>query len=69
MGEMTLNDLTSISFVEYANKLIRQYIPKETDFDIVTHRFVKKIQTKINRRPREELNFSTPTVEFFKHFR
>lgn len=55
--------------VEYTNKLIRQYIPKGTDFTTVTPRFVKKIQTKLNRRPREKLNFSTPTAEFFKHFR
>lgn len=55
--------------VEYTNKLIRQYIPKGTDFATVTPQFVKKIQTKLNRRPREKLNFSTPTAEFFKHFR
>ncbi|GAB6869326.1 hypothetical protein JCM16496A_17310 [Bacteroides rodentium JCM 16496] len=55
--------------VEYTNKLIRQYIPKGTDFDTITNRFVKKIQTKLNRRPREKLYFSTPTIEFFKHFR
>ena len=55
--------------VEYTNKLIRQYIPKGTVFDNVTPQFVRKVQTKLNRRPREKLNFSTPTVEFFKHFR
>lgn len=54
--------------VEYTNKLIRQYIPKGTDFSTVTPNFIKKIQTKLNRRPREKLNFSTPKVEFFKHF-
>lgn len=54
---------------ENTNKLIRQYIPKGTDFSTVTPGFVKKIQTKLNRRPREKLNFSSPTVEFFKHFR
>lgn len=54
--------------VEYTNKLIRQYIPKGTDFTSVTPRFVKKIQHKLNRRPREKLKFSTPLVEFFKHF-
>lgn len=55
--------------VEYTNKLIRHYIPKDTDFDTITSQFVKKIQTKLNRRPKEKLNFSTPTVKFFKHFR
>ncbi|HJH61268.1 MAG TPA: IS30 family transposase, partial [Bacteroidetes bacterium] len=28
--------------------------------------FIKEIQYKINRRPREKLNFSTPKKEFFK---
>lgn len=54
--------------VEYTNKLIRQYIPKGTDFSTITPGFVHKIQHKLNRRPREKLNFSTPKVEFFKHF-
>lgn len=54
--------------VEYTNKLIRQYIPKGTDFATVTPQFIKKIQTKLNKRPREKLNFSNPLKEFFKHF-
>lgn len=54
--------------VENTNKLIRQYIPKGTDFATITPGFVKKIQTKLNRRPREKHNFSTPKTEFFKHF-
>lgn len=39
--------------VEYTNKLIRQYIPKGTDFSTVTPGFVRKIQIKLNRRPRD----------------
>ena len=54
--------------VEYTNKLIRQYIPKGTDFNTITPNFIKEIQAKLNRRPREKLNFSTPKTEFFKHF-
>ena len=54
--------------VEYTNKLIRQYIPKGTDFNTITPQFVKKIQSMLNRRPREKLNFSSPLKEFFKHF-
>lgn len=55
--------------VENTNKLIRQYIPKGTDFSLVTDRFISNVQKKLNRRPREKLNFSTPVAEFFKHFR
>jgi len=54
--------------IENANKLIRQYIPKGTDFTRLTPAFIKKIQAKINARPRQKLNFSTPKREFFKHF-
>ena len=52
--------------IENANKLIRQYIPKGTDFNLITDDFLHSVQLKINRRPREKLNFSTPKDEFFK---
>ena len=52
--------------IENANKLIRQYIPKGTDFNLITDDFIHSVQLKINRRPREKLNFSTPKDEFFK---
>ena len=51
--------------IENANKLIRQYIPKKTDFKKLTDQFIKEVQYKINRRPREKLHFSTPKKEFF----
>lgn len=54
--------------IENANKLIRQYIPKGTDFKDITNKFLRKVQAKINARPREKLHFSTPKLEFFKHF-
>src|SRR5690554_7677860 len=38
---------------EYSNKLIRQYIPKKTDFDNFDKEYVKQVQYKINRRPRK----------------
>jgi IS30 family transposase len=49
---------------ENANRLIRQYIPKKTDFDTFDNEYVKKIQDKLNNRPRKKLNFLTPN-EFF----
>jgi len=27
-----------------------------------------EIQKKLNNRPRKKLNYSTPKIEFFKHF-
>ena len=52
--------------VENANKLFRQYFPKGTDFRKIEQRQFDVVQAKINRRPREKLNFSSPLVEFFK---
>ena len=54
--------------VENANKLLRQYFPKGTDFRDVEQADLDKIQMKINSRPRKKLAFSSPVVEFFKHF-
>lgn len=51
--------------IEYHNKLIRQYIPKGTDFDTISDDMLKEIIIKINRRPRMKLGFSSPVAEFF----
>ena len=53
--------------VENTKKLIRQYIPKKDSFDNYTHKKIMSIQKKLNERPREKLNFSTPKCEFFKY--
>lgn len=52
--------------IEYHNKLIRQYIPKGTDFNTISDQMLKEIIIKINKRPRLKLDFSTPVAEFFK---
>ncbi|MCD8202132.1 MAG: IS30 family transposase, partial [Prevotella sp.] len=54
--------------IENENKLIRQYIPKGTDLNSLTDKFINKIKIKINARPREKLNFSSPSVEFYRNF-
>ena len=54
--------------VEYTNKLIRQYIPKGSDFDEFSTAQLMDVQKKLNNRPRKKLNFSSPKIEFFKHF-
>lgn len=51
--------------VENANKLVRQYLPKGSDFRLLSRSFIKLIQNRLNRRPRKKLNFSTPKSEFF----
>ena len=52
--------------IENANKLIRQYIPKGTVFSTLSDVFIRKIQYKINRRPRKKLNFESPKIVFFR---
>lgn len=52
--------------IEHGNKLIRQYIPKRVSFNNYSDRDIKKIQHKLNRRPREKLEFNSPKNEFYK---
>ena len=51
--------------IENANKLIRQYIPKGSDFALLNDDVIRKIQYKINMRPRKKLNFESPKKVFF----
>ena len=51
--------------VENNNKLVRQYIPKKTDFKNLNNLEIKQIQYKINNRPRAKLNFYSPKEIFF----
>jgi IS30 family transposase len=50
---------------EYTNGLIRQYMPKGTDFDLYSDDFIRLIQNKINKRPREKLFFQSPSKIFY----
>ena len=52
--------------IENVNGLIRQYIPKNTCFSNISQQQITKIMQKINTRPREKLNFSTPNECFYK---
>ena len=51
---------------EHTNGLVRQYIPKETDFKDVTNQEIKKYQYKINNRPRKVLMFKKPKDLFYQ---
>ena len=51
--------------IENANKLIRKYIPKKSNFDDFSDKRIAQIQKKLNRRPREKLNFDSPKKCFF----
>ncbi len=45
---------------ENLNGLIRQYIPKKSDFSLLTDEYIKKIENKINSRPRKRFNYENP---------
>jgi IS30 family transposase len=49
---------------ENLNGLIRQYIPKKTDFNLISHQYVKYVENKINNRPRKRFGFNTPIFQF-----
>ena len=45
---------------ENTNGLIRQYIPKGTDFSTLTDEFIAEVERKLNNRPRKSLGYLTP---------
>lgn len=53
--------------IENINGIIRQYIPNGSSFDNVSQKFIKRVQDKINSRPREKLNFLTPEECFYEN--
>lgn len=46
--------------VENTNKLIRQYIPKGSDISKYSEEEIKKIEEKLNNRPKKCLGYKTP---------
>ena len=50
---------------ENTNGLIRQYIPKKTDFKQVSQKQIDTVMEKLNNRPRKCLGFKTPNQVFF----
>lgn len=45
---------------ENTNGLIRRYFPKGTNFKTITAKQLKRVQDKLNNRPRKVLNYKTP---------
>lgn len=46
--------------VENTNGLIRRFLPKKTDFSLISEQQIQTIEDALNNRPRKTLNFSTP---------
>lgn len=51
---------------ENTNGLLRQYLPKKTDFKSLTRRQLKAIVQALNNRPRKKLGYRTPNEVFKK---
>lgn len=46
--------------VENGIGLIRRFLPKKTDFELISDAYIKEIETRLNNRPRKSLSFLTP---------
>lgn len=53
---------------EHTNGLIRQYLPKKTDFTNISKEEIVMIQNRLNHRPRKSLGYKTPYEVFFADF-
>jgi transposase, IS30 family len=54
---------------ENGNGLIRRFFPKKTDFNMVSHQKIKKVQDWINHRPLKCLNYKTPHEVFHEELK
>jgi len=50
---------------EHTNGLIRQYLPKQTDFTNLKKEQIQFIQDRLNHRPRKSLGYKTPAEIFY----
>lgn len=50
---------------EHTNGLVRQYLPKSTDFTKISDKEVQAIENRLNNRPRKVLQYKTPFEVFF----
>jgi len=51
---------------ENTNGLLRQYLPRKSDFKTISNKKINQIVSKLNFRPRKTLRFKTP-LEVFYH--
>jgi IS30 family transposase len=52
--------------IENMNGLIRQYFPKKTCLKEIQHAQIKKVEQRLNSRPRKNLGYKTPQETHFK---
>ena len=52
--------------IENRNKILRQFLGKETNFDLISNEQICTIHNKINNRPMKLLNWTSPTQSISK---
>ncbi len=52
---------------EHTNGLIREYIPKKSEFEKISRTEIIHIQNRLNNRPRKILEYKTPNEIFFNN--
>lgn len=51
---------------ENTNGLLRQYFPKNYDFNLITEKELQYVVQKLNKRPRKRLKYKTPQEMFLR---
>ena len=54
-------------WVEFSNRLIREYIPKGTDISKIPEDYILDLEVRLNNRPRQILGFKTPLEVMKEH--
>jgi IS30 family transposase len=50
---------------EHTNGLVRQYLPKKTQFTNITDHEIERIENRLNNRPRKSLQYKTPFEVYY----
>lgn len=53
--------------VENRNGLIRMFFPKKTDFNLVSHAEIKRVEKELNNRPVRKFGYLTPNEVFLQY--
>ena len=54
--------------IENRNKILRQFLPKGTNFDLISENDIRTIQDVINHRPMKVLDWASPSDVFTPAF-
>lgn len=52
--------------IENRNGVVRRFFPKKTDFNLISHQQIKKVEDFINNRPVRKFKYQTPNQVFLQ---